>query len=136
MGQQAGGPLTGLTHHRGCNEVPMSAYSADCQILVFPCQADSKRKMCSGKHNSFCKTLGSAEVTTSLPLCFLAELQRLCSSARVHVPLPVELCQDRRAVGWPSPLLYLNQLDTGSFVFQASPAESEETSKRVTLGCV
>lgn len=50
-----------------------------CQIVLeiaaFFCQADSKRKMCSGKYDEFCKMLGSVEVTSSLPPCSLAELQ-------------------------------------------------------------
>lgn len=36
------------------------------------------------------------------------------------------------AVSWPSLLLYLKRLETGSFVLQASPAESEETGVLVT----
>lgn len=121
VGQQAGGPLTGLTHHRGCHEVPVSAASADCQILVFPCQADSKRKMCSGKHNSFCKTLGSAEVTASLPPRSLADLRWLCSSARVHVPLPVELCQGHSAVGCPALCFTLTSSTPAALFFRQVP---------------
>lgn len=59
----------------------------------------------------------------------------------------VQLCQGARSAArgalpgsqrcrLPSPLLYLNQLHTGSFVLQASPAESEENGECVTLACV
>lgn len=44
------------------------------QIAAFSYQADSKRQMCSGKHE-FCKMLGSVEVITCLSPCSLAELQ-------------------------------------------------------------
>lgn len=105
-----------------------------CHILLhiaaFSYQADSKRKMWNGKHDEFCKMLGSVEVTTCLSSCSLAELQWLCSCVRVKFlcwHCPWSCARIHSAVGWPGPLLYLKKLEIGTFILWPRPAESDKT---------
>lgn len=107
LGQQAGGPVSELSHHRAYNGVPASDSSADCSILVFPHQADSKRKMCSQKYDLFYKMLGSVEMTTSLLPCSLAVLQPP-GREFPHLHCPWNSARMHSVVGWRSRLLYLS----------------------------
>lgn len=69
-----------------------------CQILLqiaaFSYQADSKRKMCSGKHDEFCAwQCGGDKFSFPLFSGRVAVIVQLCQDVVSLLALPMKLCQ-------------------------------------------